>query len=332
MKWDLTEPTYGDIVRTKVGSIYHYGIYVSDDEIIQFGLSPAVRGNLSNKDVEVCLSDVDGFLLDGFLEVGVPERKDKKRRSPKSTVATARSRLGEKGYNIIYNNCEHFAHECYFGKSFCSQTDSVREFFRSMPLVDVYWAIIPQEDNFERVYPRSRQREINSASHPDVKREKYYVWKLLEHALKTSFRTNIADVKFKKCDSGKWTCDKCEFSLSHSHNLVCVAVSKAPIGVDVEKVEPLKVDISTKILSDEQMQAYTGLPQEKRCEFLIDEWAKKESLFKLKNIPSVSIDQFKKLDGQVFQKQIDVFGQTYSLAVATNTPDKTRIYERVDLS
>ena len=33
--FSLREPKYGDIIRVKIkDDIYHYGIYVSDDEII----------------------------------------------------------------------------------------------------------------------------------------------------------------------------------------------------------------------------------------------------------------------------------------------------------
>ena len=37
--------------------------------------------------------------------------------SPKETVKRARSRLGEKAYNLLFNNCEHFAFWCKYGTS-----------------------------------------------------------------------------------------------------------------------------------------------------------------------------------------------------------------------
>ena len=39
MNWEPVAPVKsGQIIRTKVSFYYHYGIFVSDDEIIQFGL------------------------------------------------------------------------------------------------------------------------------------------------------------------------------------------------------------------------------------------------------------------------------------------------------
>ena len=35
--------------------------------------------------------------------------------SPSKTVERARSKLGEDGYNIVFNNCEHFAIWCKTG-------------------------------------------------------------------------------------------------------------------------------------------------------------------------------------------------------------------------
>ena len=40
MKWLPGECRPGDMIRVRLGSIYHYGIFVSEDEIVQFGPPP----------------------------------------------------------------------------------------------------------------------------------------------------------------------------------------------------------------------------------------------------------------------------------------------------
>jgi len=67
MNWEIREAKYGDIVRVKAGDIYHYGIYVSEKEIVQFGLSP-FSNTCAMRDIAVCTSDVDKFLNGGFFE------------------------------------------------------------------------------------------------------------------------------------------------------------------------------------------------------------------------------------------------------------------------
>lgn len=73
----------------------------------------------------------------------------------------------------------------------------------------------------------------------------------------------------------------CYFSLSHSEDLLVCAVSDEEIGADVEVCRPLKQDISRKILSSEDLEAYRLLPEEERNDWLIRVWTEKESIGKL---------------------------------------------------
>lgn len=331
MKWELKEPTFGDIVKVKAESIYHYGIYMSDDEIIQFGLSPIQRKEMPDSEIEVCVSNIDEFMVSDFLEVGVPEKKDGKRFSPKKTIDIARSKIGEKGYNILYNNCEHFAYACYFGKSVSSQVDEVRAFFKKLVFADVYIAAMPSCVKMKKVYPCSRWREIQSITNVRVQKEKYFVWKLLEYGIKQSIGKKITDLQLFKSDTGKWMCDACEFSLSHSGNLVCVAISKNPIGIDIEKIQSSAVDVSKAILSDKELLEYNVLSQEEKIIFIIEAWSKKESLFKRKNIKAITKDEFRELNGAVFKKKIFANSENYVLSVATDFVNNIRVYDNIDL-
>ncbi len=331
MKWELKEPKFGDMVRVKTGSIYHYGIYVSDEEVIQFGLNPIARIGVLDKDIVVCSSDINDFIVGGFLEVCALEKKDKKRFSPKKSVDIARSRLGEKGYHIIYNNCEHFSNECYFGEKYSSQTDGVRELFRNMNIVDVYVAKIPSNIKIKKLYPKQREREIKEVSNVLLKTQKYCVWKVLEFAINKSFSKNIKDLSFKLNDSGKWVSEGLEFSLSHSKNLVSVAVSKTPIGVDVELIEKPKTDISKEILSSIEYEEYLLLNEQEKTSYIINAWTKKESLFKQKNIKALKREEFRQLNEPVYQKILTVDGEEYSLSVATKNIDKVRVFENIEL-
>lgn len=330
MKWQLTEPKYGDIIRVAVGKIYHYGIYVSDEEVIQFGLSPALRNNLSDKDVEVCVSNIDDFLLGGFLEVGSIQSKHKKRNSPKQTVLLARSKVGEKGYNIIHNNCEHFAYECLGLGKVSYQTEGVRKLFAKLNYTDVYIAKIPKVGWIKKVYPSQRNEEIQSVSNKRLKKEKYYVWKLLEYALKNSLNLNISEVQFSKSEAGFWYSNKCKFSLTHSDGVVGVALSSDLVGIDVEEIKDPVFDISNKILSSREKEEYSKLKDNKPT-YLINVWTKKESLFKVQNIKSLSLEEFVNLDGKVYQENFIVNNRTYSLSVATNNFDKVKIYRNIKL-
>lgn len=122
-------PKFGDMVRTKVSFYYHYGIFVSESEVIQFGLpNDPMR---AAQQIRVLCTDVTAFLQGGDLEVMVPNRAARKTmRTPEQIVAVARQRIGEGGYDILHNNCEHFANDCVFGQPHSAFLQDVREKLR----------------------------------------------------------------------------------------------------------------------------------------------------------------------------------------------------------
>ena len=94
-------------VRRK-GLLYsHHGIYAGDGTVIHFrGIEKEKQNPL------VIITDIENFLNSGKLK-----RRNYKKRLPHSeTVRIARKHLSEKGYSLVFNNCEHFATYCATGK------------------------------------------------------------------------------------------------------------------------------------------------------------------------------------------------------------------------
>ena len=132
MRWAPEDCKRGDMVRIRLGSIYHYGIFVSEDEVIQFGYPPLPEYKEKNQSIAVGAVDIDEFSGGKIVEVAVLDRKEKKRRfPPEKTVEIARSKIGETGYHIIRNNCEHFAYECVFGEKRSTQEEYIRNLWQS---------------------------------------------------------------------------------------------------------------------------------------------------------------------------------------------------------
>ncbi|MBQ3115971.1 MAG: lecithin retinol acyltransferase family protein [Clostridia bacterium] len=281
MKWSFDQPKFGDMIRVNFNGLYHYGIFIDEDKIVQFGLAPVARRLLKDSEVEVLTSNVEQFLCGGFLEVGIPEKKDGKRRPPKKIVEYALSKLGQRGYSILYNNCEHFAYECTFGQKRCTQADDVREMFRSMPILDVYTAKIPDTDfDIDTIIPEERREEILSCGSDKVKREKFYAWALLKYALSRTFNYKMEDLVFERAETGKWNLPNCFFSISHSNDMVAVAVSRNAVGVDIEAVNPKKCSAIEKVLTKKEKKLFAGVCEEERSTFLTQKWTEKESIFK----------------------------------------------------
>ena len=53
MKWSFIEPSMGDVIRVSLGTLYHFGIYVSDSEVeeIMEYLKSQSNGNNYDNDV-----------------------------------------------------------------------------------------------------------------------------------------------------------------------------------------------------------------------------------------------------------------------------------------
>ena len=81
--------------------------------------------------VEVRLTPMSRFTRDGFCEV-CEYRDKRRRRTPKEIAEYAKSRIGAKGYDVLNNNCEHFANECVYGEAFSPYVDGIRACMREL--------------------------------------------------------------------------------------------------------------------------------------------------------------------------------------------------------
>jgi len=314
MRWTLNEPLRGDIVRIQLGSIYHFGIYVSDDEIIQFGLPPTSLNRDASK-VEVCSTNLETFLCGKFLEVGVPEKKEKKQILPKEKIVEiAKSRIGEKGYHILYNNCEHFVFQCAFNKKVSQQVEEVRSMFRKFPFVDVFVEKFPFKTKNNSIFPIERLEEIKNCGSKDVQIEKFYSWKLLEHAFMQSLGLEINNIKFEK-QNGKWTSSEACFSISHSSNIVAVVVARNAVGIDIEEInlERFNALPPEKILTTEELANIQVCASK-----LNSLWTVKEALFKKNDGKNFLPCKISSLDKKYLTKIVIVNNEEFFLTVATD--------------
>ena len=69
------------------------------------------------------------YLVLNALLFGVPA--EYRLPEPEEIVRIALSRLGEGGYDILHNNCEHFVNDCAFGKPTSTFLQDVREKLRA---------------------------------------------------------------------------------------------------------------------------------------------------------------------------------------------------------
>lgn len=287
MNWRPDDCAYGDIVRVRLGGIYHYGVFVSEGEVIQYGLPPVAENRGSPDAVRVVATDIQSFCCGQIVEVGVLERGERKKRFPAGrTVELARARLGEAKYDIIHNNCEHFVYECAFGEKRSTQEEEARRRWNDRPLLDVYLSAVPDELPDEPLLCAARMRFVERTGSPELRAQRYWAWHVLEQAAARSLGLDARKLDFRRNAHGRWHCEGMEFSISHTRGAVAAAVSNRPVGVDIENLEdfarrygeddrmaPLML---RRIASAEEAADAAGREAEK----LLWLWSGKESLFK----------------------------------------------------
>lgn len=125
--WVKKKPVKADHIRVMhISGLYaHHGVYVSDDEVIHFTGKDS-DSVLDWSKCEVIKTDLATFLKGGILEV--KEYTDEEFQdlySSEQIITYARFCIGDKGYNLAFNNCEHFANVCTLGRFRSQQVERV---------------------------------------------------------------------------------------------------------------------------------------------------------------------------------------------------------------
>ena len=196
--------------------------------------------------------------------------------------------------------------------------------------IDLYTAPVPNGD-IGSVFCQLRQKQIAETVHPELKRQRYYAWKLLEYAAQNSFGLDPQTLEFTKDSTGKWHCDRFCFSLSHCREAVIVAVSSAPVGVDIECTErTVAPGLANTVLTPAEHNFFDRLSGEEHNRYLLSKWCAKESLFKAGEF---AVFQPKKLEtgSGVREQTLEIGNKTYYCAVAAEDLSQLRIFQNITL-
>ncbi|KAH9508781.1 Phospholipase A and acyltransferase 3 [Bulinus truncatus] len=133
----LEDLRLGDRVQFKRKLFYsHWGIYIGNGKIIHLAgeENDGINGDVRPKHVfticgqsfdkaKVCIEDFWEVVGDDTAEINNCDDKWSS-LNPEKIVARAKEKLGRVGYNIIFDNCEHFANWCRYGRCKSDQVDN----------------------------------------------------------------------------------------------------------------------------------------------------------------------------------------------------------------
>lgn len=199
----------------------------------------------------------------------------------------------------------------------------------NMSINDVYTSINKIDNihninniyDIDNIYPELRKTEIKKVNSKKVLREKYYSWKVLELGIRNSFGYTFKEIEFFKDDNGKWSSNKCKFSISHSKDIVAVAISNEDVGIDIEWINKFKEKFSSL---DEFEKFKLNICNQYDNKSIINNdiidlvrlWTTKESIFKLNsNKGFIPKDIICDRNSRSFK----LFNSEYLLTISTNT-------------
>lgn len=129
-EWIFGIPERGDHIRVARRGYYHHGIYIGGGEVVHYSAPDGDGVELSPEAVTVRRDSIRMFAAGGNVELRRFSRRERRGlRSPEETAEYAERAIGRGGYDILYNNCEHFAQEC-LGEKAETQIDEMRRKIR----------------------------------------------------------------------------------------------------------------------------------------------------------------------------------------------------------
>ena len=143
--------------------------------------------------------------------------------------------------------------------------------------------------------------------------------------IKRSLGLDAKDIGLRRNANGKWIANGCEVSLSHCKGAVCAAVSKRPVGVDIEpKDDPrYREALIERIASDAEKELIAPLPMQ---EGLAKLWTRKEAAFKREGAAQFIPDRTDATDESIRTIRIRL-DRDYIVSAAGESLKNLRVYE-----
>ena len=139
---------------------------------------------------------------------------------------------------------------------------------------------------------------------------------LLKSLLK-SINVDLDKQTIIKTSSGKPIFDNLNifFSISHSKNLVAVAISNTPIGIDIQAISPYNIKVAQKYFNTDEL---TTIEKSKNKDIQFTKyWTKYESILKLFGSRKEMLNCNVKVNTK-FQTVKDSNNTKYSLCISTS--------------
>lgn len=169
-------------------------------------------------------------------------------------------------------------------------------------------------DELINLVEEKRQQKIKKSSNEMHKKELLGAGLLLRDTLLNKGVENI-NINYNEFNKPFLADNEYYFSISHSNYIVALTISKQPIGLDIELIEPIKKGLEKNVLSADELKIYNSLNESKRLEYFYQVFTAKEALVKYKGTSITIKPSTVAIDLDVYTKRVNFFKRNYMAAL-----------------
>lgn len=154
-----------------------------------------------------------------------------------------------------------------------------------MPVAVDLWvfALDVEESERQRLQAHLSRDELERAARLVFERDRHRFTVgrgRLREILAARVRRKPGALRFSYSAHGKPSIEGVEFNLSHSEGLAALCIAGVELGVDVERVRPLKERVAERFFSRAEIEALARLPEDDQLVGFYRCWTRKEAIVK----------------------------------------------------
>ncbi len=156
-------------------------------------------------------------------------------------------------------------------------------------MVEVYAIKLLQDTDFEH-HKKEMQKYFPEQSLQKILQKSAYGSQssmlgevIVRKRVADKFKINSANIELKHTEHGKPYIDlfpDFHFNISHSKEWVIVAFSNKEVGIDIEKIKPIKLTVAERFFSHQEYMDLINKNESKQINYFFDLWTAKESFVK----------------------------------------------------
>ncbi|MGE7908214.1 4'-phosphopantetheinyl transferase family protein [Lysinibacillus xylanilyticus] len=128
-----------------------------------------------------------------------------------------------------------------------------------------------------------REEDVTKYKHLEDQKRTVYGHLLLRYILSKKMNLNMTQIVFSKNKFGKYFLENehnIHFNLSHSGDWCIGVISDSPIGVDIELMKPINMDVVEYAFHPSEVLQFKQLKNNQQTEYFYKLWTMKESYLK----------------------------------------------------